>query len=140
MVAQKPRFCHITPVLSDLLWLSVCHRISFKIATVTFKVLQFQQSSYLASLIPRYICTNVFPHIKPPWQPSNHLHLLLQKSGMYCQIICHPFKLFLLSEEFSNITYSCLHTLTVVQNLVRSNQLSVSRFVIQCQLLPLHSP
>ena len=55
VVAQKPRFCHITPVLSDLHWLSVCHRISFKIATVTFKVLQFQQPSYLAFLIPRYV-------------------------------------------------------------------------------------
>ena len=36
VVAQKPRFCHITPVLSDLHWLPVRHRISFKIATVTF--------------------------------------------------------------------------------------------------------
>ena len=51
VVAQKPRFCHITPVLSDLHWLPVRHRISFKIATVTFRVLQFQQPSYLASLI-----------------------------------------------------------------------------------------
>ena len=55
VVAQKPRFCHITPVLSDLHWLPVRHRISFKIATVTCRVLQFQQPSYLASLIPRYV-------------------------------------------------------------------------------------
>ena len=55
VVAQKPRFCHITPVLFDLHWLLVCHRISFKIATVTYRVLQFQQPSYLASLIPRYV-------------------------------------------------------------------------------------
>ena len=49
VVAQKPRFCHITPVLSDLHWLPVRHRISFKIATVTFRVLHFQQPSYLSS-------------------------------------------------------------------------------------------
>ena len=55
MVAQKPGFCHITPVLSDLHWLPVHHRSSFKIATVTFRVLQFQQPSYLASLIPKYV-------------------------------------------------------------------------------------
>ena len=55
--AQKPRFCYITPVLSDLYWLPVRHRISFKIATVTFKVLQFPHSSYLASRIPRYVPT-----------------------------------------------------------------------------------
>ena len=57
VVTQKPRFCHITPVLSDLHWLPVHHRISFKIATVTFRVLQCQQPSYLASLIPRYVPT-----------------------------------------------------------------------------------
>ena len=55
VVAEKPWFCHITPVLSDLHWLPVRHRISFKIATVTFRVLQFQQPSYLASLIPKYV-------------------------------------------------------------------------------------
>ena len=55
VVAQKPRFCHITPFLSDLHWLPVCHRISFKIATVTFRVLQFQQPTYLAPLIPKYV-------------------------------------------------------------------------------------
>ena len=55
VVAQKPRFCHITPVLSDLHWLPVRHRISFKIATVTFRVLQFQQPTDLASLIPKYV-------------------------------------------------------------------------------------
>ena len=57
VVTQKPWFCYITLVLSDLHWLPVCHRISFKIATVTFRVLQFQQPSYLASLIPRYVLT-----------------------------------------------------------------------------------
>ena len=51
VVTQKPRFCHITPVFSDL----HCHRISFKIATITFRVLQSQQPSYLSPLIPRYV-------------------------------------------------------------------------------------
>ena len=52
VVTEKSRFCHITPVLSELHWLPVRHRINFKIATITFKVLQFQQPSYLAALIP----------------------------------------------------------------------------------------
>ena len=126
----KPRFCHITPVLSDLHWLPVHHRISFKIATVTYRVLQFQQPTYLASLIPRYyrrepstllhLCQYVFPHVKPTWQPPNPFHLLLRVSGMHCRIICRPSQLFLFSEELSNIIYSCLLTLTVVQNLVWS--------------------
>ena len=53
-VAQKSRFDHITPVLSELHWLPVCHRINFKIATITHRVLQYQQPYYLAALIPRY--------------------------------------------------------------------------------------
>ena len=128
----------------------VRHRISFKIATVTFRVLQFQQPTYLASLIPKYVPARALrsssvlsicvPPRKPPLQPPNHFHLLLQISGTHCQIICHPFRLFLLLEELSNITCSCLLTLTVVRNLVRSNQLNLSRFVIHRQLLPSHSP
>ena len=57
VVTEKSCFCHITPVLSDLHWLPVRHRINFKIATIIFKVLQFQQPSYLAVLIPRYVPT-----------------------------------------------------------------------------------
>ena len=57
VVTEKSCFCHITPVLSDLHWLPVRHTINFKIATITFKVLQFQQPSYLAALIPRYVPT-----------------------------------------------------------------------------------
>ena len=59
MVVQKSRFCRfcrITPVLSDLQWLPVRHRISFKIATGAFKVLQFQQPSHLHSSHDMYRC------------------------------------------------------------------------------------
>ena len=139
VVAQKPRFCHITPVLFDLHWLPVCHRICFKIAAVAFRVLQFQQPSCISHpmictdastpLLLINLCQYVFPHVKPPWQPPNHFHLLLRVSGMHCQNICRPSQLFWLLEELSNIIYSCLLTLTVVQNLVRSNQLN--DFVIQ---------
>ena len=148
---------------------------------VTFRVLQFQQPSYPASLILPYVPTRalcsssslsicvppaptislgshqniglhtgaranvvlltyLLTYVKPLWQPPNHFHLLLQVFGMHCQIICRPSQLFQLLEELSNIIYSCLLTLTVVQNLVRSNQLNASHFVIQCKLLPSHSP
>ena len=57
-VAQKYRFDHITSVLSELcsvwVWLPVRHRINFKIAIITHWVLQFQQPSYLAALMPCY--------------------------------------------------------------------------------------
>ena len=81
-----------------------------------------------------------FLHVKPPWKLPNLFHLLLQIFGIHCQTIFLPFQLFLFLEELSNITYSSLLTLTVVQNLVRSNQLNVSHFVIQRQLLPQRRP
>ena len=55
VVAQKPRFCHTTPILSDLHWLPVRHRISFKIATVAFRVPQSQQPSYYSISHRRYV-------------------------------------------------------------------------------------
>ena len=150
VVAQKPWFCYITPVLSDLHWLPVRHRISFKIATLLSECSNFSSHRILhlssQSMYRRehsallQLCQSVFPHVKPQLQPPNHFHLLLQISGTHCQIICHPFQLLLLLEELSNITYSCLLTLTVVRNLVRSNQLNVSHFMIHRQLQPSHSP
>ena len=129
VVAQKPRFFHITPVLSYLHWLPVRHRL------LALKSLQLLTGCYNFSSHPillfsshdmfrrehsalLHLCQCVFPHVKPPWQSPNHFHLLLRVSGMHCPIICRPSQLFLFLEELSNIIYSCLLTLTVVQNLV----------------------
>ena len=150
LAAQKPRFCHITPVLSDLHWLPVRHTISFKIATVTFRVLQSQPPSYLSSLIPRYVparalrSSSSFSICVPPRKTTMATSKSFSSvaSNIWNALPNHlssiPTIPFL--EELSNITYSSLLTLTVVQNLVRSNQLNVSHFVIQRQLLPLRRP
>ena len=94
VVAQKPWFCHITSVLSDLNRLPVHHRISFEIAMVTFRLLQFQlqpilhHSSHdmyrreISALF--HLCQYVFPHVKPPWQYPNHFLMLLLVSVMHC--------------------------------------------------------
>ena len=105
---EKSCFCHITPILSDLHWLPVRHRINFKIATITFKVLQFQQPSYLATLIPRYVPT------RSVRSSSLSLCVLNRKTGMdvhiifICclfginsQVIFHQFPLFPLSGRHS---------------------------------------
>ena len=49
------RSAHILPVLHKLHWLPVSSRIEFKIATLTFKVLKFQQPAYIYDLIAPYI-------------------------------------------------------------------------------------
>ena len=84
-------FSHITPVLSDLHWLLVRHRISFKIATITFKVLQFQHPFCLATHIPQHVITRILRSSssssicilarKPQWQSPNHSY---QKQELIC--------------------------------------------------------
>ena len=120
VVAQKSRFCHITPILADLHWLPVCHRISFKIATIAFRVLHFQQPSYLAAIVPRYVphgmcprdhcdlllpCQYPFLHVKQQWQGPSLSHPLPQTLGISYRVIFRPFPLFLLSGRDSSIIF-----------------------------------
>ena len=51
------RFDHVTPALQKLHWLPIRQRITFKIATLTFKTLQSGQPSYLSDLLHRNIPT-----------------------------------------------------------------------------------
>ena len=106
-------------LLSELHWLPVRHRINFKIATITYKVLQFQQPSYFAALIPRYVPTRLLrsssslslcvPNRKLEWQSPNHFHLLPRVFGISSQVIFRPFPLFPLSgRDSSTIFFECL--------------------------------
>ena len=45
------KLCHITPLLRELHWLPVCHRIEYKIILLTFKVLHGMGPDYLRHLI-----------------------------------------------------------------------------------------
>ena len=50
---------HITPVLKNLHWLPIEHRISYKIQLLTFKILNGLAPSYLCDLIDQYQPTRV---------------------------------------------------------------------------------
>src|SRR5260221_302322 len=54
LIPSTRRFDHINPVLRRLHWLPIAQRISFKIATITFKVLNNPQPSYLLDLLHPY--------------------------------------------------------------------------------------
>ena len=68
---------------------------------ITVKVLQFQQPSYLAALIPRYVPTRSLrsssslslcvPTRKTEMAKSKHFHLLPRVFGISSQGIFHPF-------------------------------------------------
>jgi len=50
-VTNSAKHHHITPVLKALHWLKIRERIQYKVLTITYKSLQFQQPSYLHSLL-----------------------------------------------------------------------------------------
>jgi hypothetical protein len=51
VLTRSARRDHITPVLAELHWLPVQHRITYKIAMVTWKALHDQAPAYLKELI-----------------------------------------------------------------------------------------
>jgi len=50
-VVQASKFKHITPILKSLHWLKVSERIEYKIFSLTYKILNTTQPSYLYDLV-----------------------------------------------------------------------------------------
>ena len=50
MVTRTPKYEHLTPVLKQLHWLPVDHRITFKILVLAFKCIHQKAPSYLIEL------------------------------------------------------------------------------------------
>ena len=50
---KQPKFCHITPVLSQLHWLSIKYRMEFKSLLMTFKAIHGMAPDYICKLISR---------------------------------------------------------------------------------------
>ena len=55
VVTLSPKFCHITPVLANLHWLSIYLRIELKILIVTCKTLHGLAPSYIKDLVQSYL-------------------------------------------------------------------------------------
>ena len=51
IIYRLPKFCHISPTLYSLHWLSVKYRMDFKIFLFTFKAIHDITPSYLTNLI-----------------------------------------------------------------------------------------
>ena len=51
LIFNASRFCHITPLLVQLHWLPVIHRINFKILLITFKALRGLAPLYISDLL-----------------------------------------------------------------------------------------
>ena len=55
IISKRHKFDHISPVLRELHWLPVEHRISYKILLLTYKALNGHAPQYLAALISKYV-------------------------------------------------------------------------------------
>ena len=55
IISKRRKFDHISPVLRELHWLPVEHRISYKILLLTYKALNGDAPQYLAALISKYV-------------------------------------------------------------------------------------
>ena len=53
LIFEQPKFCHITPVLSQLHWLPIKNGIEFKILLMTFKAIPGMTPDYICKLISR---------------------------------------------------------------------------------------
>ena len=54
VVLNRRKFDHITPSLAELHWLPIRQRTTFKIATLTYKLLHSSQSHYLSDSLQLY--------------------------------------------------------------------------------------
>ena len=81
IVSLRRKYDHITPVLKDLHWLPVEHRINYKILLLAYKAQQCMAPSYLSSLLSPY---------KPGrslWSEGKHLLTTLHRLegfGKHC--------------------------------------------------------
>jgi hypothetical protein len=50
-ICRTSKFSHITPTLQSLHWLKVRERIDYKVLSLTYNAIQFQQPSYLSQLL-----------------------------------------------------------------------------------------
>ena len=55
VVVRRGKFHHITPTLSELHWLPIRQCVIFKVATITFKLRQHSQPTYLSDQLVDYI-------------------------------------------------------------------------------------
>ena len=54
VVTKTSRYCHIAPILKELHWLPVQHRVQYKILTHTYKALHEQSPVYIKELLQVY--------------------------------------------------------------------------------------
>ena len=55
IISKRRKYDHISPVLRELHWLPVEHRISYKILLLTYKALNGHAPQYLSALISKYV-------------------------------------------------------------------------------------
>jgi hypothetical protein len=83
-VTRTSRFHHITPVLESLHWLKINQRIHYKVISLTYKILLFDQPSYLRSLLSlQSSCSTRSSSVVTLTRPSNPSRLKITNRSFY---------------------------------------------------------
>ena len=69
LIAGVRKFDHVTPLLRERHWLPIEHRVTFKLAVMTFKCVHGTTADYLAD------------YIRPPLSAASNLRLRSNSSG-----------------------------------------------------------
>ena len=80
IVAQSPRFSHVTPVLRSLHWLPIKYRIRFKTALIIYKFLHTGLPAYFSPHLTRYTCAANTRRASPD---NLYLYVPLYKSSIF---------------------------------------------------------
>ena len=55
IIAQQPKFSHVSPILKELHWLPISARVEYKIAHVLFKSVSCTAPAYLSDMFQEYV-------------------------------------------------------------------------------------
>ena len=84
VVTLSPKFCHITPVLANLHWLSIYLRIELKILIVTCKTLHGHAPTYIKDLLQCYLPARGLRSLKKIYLSCLLQHKELWPSSFFC--------------------------------------------------------
>ena len=90
LVLNLDRRAHISPVLQQMHWLPVMHRVTFKIATLMHQILHKRCPSYLADLVTFNTTYSQRRHVRSSTTRSAAVRRALTQFGKRAFSVCGP--------------------------------------------------
>jgi len=147
-VSKTPKFAHISPVLKSFHWLNIEQRIQYKVAFITYKVLQSvnqNNPSYLHGLLNvqshRTTRSSVIITLQRP-SVRSRLKITYRSSTHNAPVLWHslPKQLRQPSAPPSHASISCLHFMALLLFLLHYLTCPRISFTLNSTLFSLNNP